>query len=73
MATTPMTDGATPSIRTTPRPFRAIRFAAFAAVAIALLMALPLPALASSSGLPAVAGAPTGTSIALPTGAASAP
>jgi hypothetical protein len=52
MNATPMTDGANQSTRTTSRPFRMIRWTAFLAVAIAVVMALPLPALAGAPSLP---------------------
>jgi hypothetical protein len=55
MTATPMTDGASASTRTTTRPFRTIRAAAFLAVAVAVLMALPLPALAGSLPMPSSA------------------
>lgn len=73
MAATPMTDGAHPTIRTTPRPLRAIHLAAWAAVAVCLLMVLPLPALAGASGVPGAASPPTGGTVSLPPTAALAP
>jgi hypothetical protein len=60
MTATPMTDGANLSTRTTSRPLRTIRLAALAAIGIALLMALPLPALAGSNPAVATAADPSG-------------
>ncbi|MCI4327386.1 MAG: glycoside hydrolase [Thermoplasmata archaeon] len=55
-----MTESSTRSIRTTSRPLRTLRLAALAAVGIALLMALPLPALAGAPSPAAPAALPVG-------------
>jgi len=73
MNATPMMDGAHQSTRTTSRPLRTIRAAAFAAVAIAVLMALPLPALAGSTPYLGSAASPVGHAAAHSPAAAKSP
>ncbi|HEV8049949.1 MAG TPA: sialidase family protein, partial [Thermoplasmata archaeon] len=58
-----MTDGMNQSTRTTSRPLRTIRAAALVAIAVAVLMALPLPALAGSSPYLGTAPAPIGHAV----------
>jgi hypothetical protein len=74
MNATPMTDGANPMSQTTRRPPRSFRLAAWAAIAIAVLVAVPFGALAASSpGSISTAPASHGPLAATSSSAASAP